>query len=105
MTWNDFHGTLVDDAAAHLFIYVSCLSMVQVYGSRTNNLRLATVVRRMLEEGGVTSLWRGNAINIVKVIPEMALKFMIYEQVGSSISCFALYVFFVVVFLRWSISC
>jgi len=42
----------------------------------------------MLEEGGVTSLWRGNAINIVKVIPEMALKFMIYEQVGSGIICF-----------------
>lgn len=55
--------------------------MFMVYGSRTNNLRLATVVRRMLEEGGVTSLWRGNAINIVKVIPEMALKFMIYEQI------------------------
>jgi len=35
----------------------------------------------MLEEGGVKSLWRGNAINIVKVIPEMALKFMVYEQV------------------------
>jgi len=37
----------------------------------------------MLEEGGIKSLWRGNAINIVKVVPEMALKFMVYEQVGT----------------------
>lgn len=58
-----------------------------MYGSRTNNLRLAEVVRHMLEEGGVASLWRGNAINIVKVVPEMALKFMVYEQVGVSTTC------------------
>jgi len=63
-------------------------SVLQVYGSRTNNLRLGAVIRHMLEEGGIKSLWRGNAINIVKVVPEMALKFMIYEQVGSGISCF-----------------
>jgi len=44
----------------------------------------------MLEEGGVKSLWRGNAINIVKVIPEMALKFMVYEQVGIVVGCSAL---------------
>jgi len=59
-----------------------CCVVLQVYGSRTNNLRLPDVVRHMLQEGGVKSLWRGNAINIVKVIPEMALKFMVYEQVG-----------------------
>jgi len=40
----------------------------------------------MLQEGGVSSLWRGNAINVVKVVPEMALKFMVYEQVNTSIS-------------------
>ena len=61
--------------------------MPQVYGSRTNNLRLADVIKHMLEEGGVKSLWRGNAINIVKVIPEMALKFMVYEQVSAGTCC------------------
>jgi solute carrier family 25 phosphate transporter 23/24/25/41 len=55
--------------------------MLQVYGSRTNNIRFGAVLRHMLEEGGVTSMWRGNAINVVKVVPEMALKFMAYEQI------------------------
>lgn len=76
-----------------------------MYGSRTNNLRLAEVVRHMLEEGGVASLWRGNAINIVKVVPEMALKFMVYEQVGVSqyhLLCFCKHILNIVcLFSRW----
>ena len=78
--------------------------MLKVYGSRANSLRLAAVVRHMLEEGGVASLWRGNAINIVKVVPEMALKFMVYEQVGVSTSCSDVISVFLVLsahVLRW----
>ena len=39
-------------------------------------------MKHMLEEGGMRSLWRGNGMNIVKVMPEMALKFMTYDQVS-----------------------
>lgn len=55
--------------------------MLMVYGSRKDNVHFSKVVKSMMEEGGVRSFWRGNAINVAKVVPEMALKFMIYEQI------------------------
>lgn len=35
----------------------------------------------ILDEGGVRGLWRGNGMNIVKIVPESALKFTTYEKV------------------------
>ncbi|XP_078387178.1 mitochondrial adenyl nucleotide antiporter SLC25A24-like [Cetorhinus maximus] len=60
--------------------------LMQVYSSRNNKLKISGGIKSMIKEGGVSSMWRGNLTNILKIGPELAFKFMAYEELKTVIA-------------------
>ncbi|KAH8289143.1 hypothetical protein KR054_000974, partial [Drosophila jambulina] len=57
------------------------LDRIKVYLQvQTQRMRITECMHIMLKEGGSWSMWRGNGINVLKIAPETALKFAVYEQ-------------------------
>ncbi|CAF1296568.1 unnamed protein product [Rotaria magnacalcarata] len=53
--------------------------IMQYLGSR-QRMSVINGYRYLINEGGFRSLWRGNGMNVLKIIPETALRFAFFEE-------------------------
>lgn len=50
----------------------------QVNKSKKN---IIGTIKQMIHEGGITSLWRGNWINVIKTAPKSSIRFAFYDYI------------------------
>lgn len=48
--------------------------------SSTRNHSLISTAKTIWKDGGILSFWRGNGLSLVKIIPESATRFFVYER-------------------------
>lgn len=58
---------------------------LQTHSDRSYGMRQCC--REVMSEGGIRAFWRGNLANVLKVAPESAVRFGVYEQLKNRVMC------------------